>query len=157
MVYGLEARGFCPTWHFQEERSFEPRCGLRPRTHAKENHDAFLQAIARILLRPRFARQDTVLVRLQPGRRQAPSASVWESRRPIDPVERVIFELTVERQRFRVRDELRIDPEELLDHWRASAVDRHAIERALVEHGHLFFTRRRIPLTIRPGKVARDV
>jgi hypothetical protein len=27
----------------------------------------------------------------------------------------------------------------------------------LVEHGHLLFTRRRIPLTIRPGKVARDV
>ena len=84
-------------------------------------------------------------------------ASVWESRRPIDPVERVIFELTVERQRFQVRDELRIDLEELLDHWRASAVDRHAIERALVEHGYLLFTRRRIPLTIKPGKVARDV
>jgi len=84
-------------------------------------------------------------------------ASVWESHTPIDPVERVIFELTVERQRFRVRDEQRIDPEELLDHWRASAVDRHAIERALVEHGHLLFTRRRIPPTIKPGKVARDV
>ena len=84
-------------------------------------------------------------------------ASVWESRTPIDPVERVIFELTVERQRFQARDEQRIDPEELLDHWRASAVDRHAIERALVEHGHLLFTRRRIPLTIRPGKVAADM
>jgi len=84
-------------------------------------------------------------------------ASVWESRTPIEPLERVIFELTLERQRFRARDELRIDPEELLDHWRASAVDRHAIERALVEHGYLLFTRRRIPLTIRPGKVARDV
>jgi transposase InsO family protein len=83
--------------------------------------------------------------------------SVWESRTPIDPSERVVFELTVERQRFRVRDELRIDPEELLDHWRASAVDRQAIERALVEHGHLLFTRRRIPLTIRPGKVAKEV
>jgi transposase InsO family protein len=83
--------------------------------------------------------------------------SVWESRTPIDPVERVVFELNVERQRFQVRDEQRIDPEELLDHWRASAVDRHAIERALVEHGHLLFTRRRIPLTIRPRKVARDV
>jgi len=36
-------------------------------------------------------------------------------------------------------------------------VDRQAIERALVEHGHLLFTRRRIPLTIRAGKVTKDV
>jgi len=84
-------------------------------------------------------------------------ASVWESRTPINPVERVVFTLTVERQRFQVKDELRISQEESLDHWRASAVDRQAIERAFVEHGHLLFTRRRIPLTIRAGKVARDV
>jgi transposase InsO family protein len=84
-------------------------------------------------------------------------ASVWESRRPIDPLERIVFELTVQRLRFQVRTELKIDPEEFLDPWRASAVDRHAIERALVEHGHLLLTRRRIPLRIRPGKVARDV
>ena len=84
-------------------------------------------------------------------------ASVWESRTPIDPVERVLFELTVQRLRFQVRTELKIDPEESLDHWRASALDRHAIERALVEHGHLLFTRRRIPPTIKPGKVARHV
>jgi hypothetical protein len=82
---------------------------------------------------------------------------VWESRTHIDPVERVVFELTVERLRFQARTELNIESEEYLDHWRASAVDRHAIERALVEHGHLLFTRRRIPLRIRPGKVARDV
>ena len=72
-------------------------------------------------------------------------------------MERVVFELNVERQRFQARDEQRIDPEELLDHWRASAVDRHAIERALVEHGYLLFTRRRIPPTIKPGNVARHV
>ena len=83
--------------------------------------------------------------------------SVWQSRTPVDPGERVVFELSVKRQRFQVRDELRIDQEESLDHWRHSAVDRHAIERALVEHGHLLFTRRRIPLTIRAGKVATDV
>ena len=74
--------------------------------------------------------------------------SVWQSRTPVDPGERVVFELSVKRQRFQVRDELRIDQEESLDHWRHSAVDRHAIERALVEHGHLLFTRRQIPLTI---------
>ena len=76
---------------------------------------------------------------------------------PIDMVEPVVFALTVDRQRFQVTNELAIDQEESLDHWRASAVDRQAIERALVEHGHLLFTRRRIPLRIRGGKVARDV
>ena len=84
-------------------------------------------------------------------------ASVWESRTLVDPVERVVFELSVQRQRIQVRTERRIDPEDTLDHWRHSAVDRHAIERALCEHGHLLFTRRRIPLTIRAGKVTRNV
>jgi transposase InsO family protein len=83
--------------------------------------------------------------------------SVWQSRTALALLERVVFELTVERERMQVRDELRIPQEEILDHWRVSAVDRRAIERALVEHGHLLFTRRRIPLTIRPGKVAADV
>jgi hypothetical protein len=83
-------------------------------------------------------------------------ASVRESRTAVAPLERVVFALTVERQRFQVRDALGIAPDECLDHWRGSAVDRQAIERALVEHGHLLFTRRRIPLTIRPGKVAAD-
>jgi len=84
-------------------------------------------------------------------------ASVWDARTAIDPVERVVFALTVERRRFQVRSELGIAEEEPLDHWRQSAVDRQAIERALVEHGHLLFTRRRIPLPIRKGKVAADV
>jgi transposase InsO family protein len=83
--------------------------------------------------------------------------SVWESRTLVDSVERVVFALTVERQRFQARTELGIGQEESLDHWRSSAVDRTAIERALVEHGHLLFTRRRIPLPLRAGKVARDV
>src|SRR5262249_30597438 len=83
--------------------------------------------------------------------------AVWESRTAIDPLERVVFTLTVERQRFQARAERGIAQEESLDHWRHSAVDRQAIERALVEHGHLLFTRRRIPLTIRAGEVARDV
>jgi transposase InsO family protein len=83
--------------------------------------------------------------------------SVWQSRTPLRPVERVVFALTVDRQRFRAREELRIDQEEVLDHWRNSAVDRLAIERALVEHGHLMFTRRRVPLTIRAAKTAADV
>jgi transposase InsO family protein len=83
--------------------------------------------------------------------------SVWESRTALEPMERVVFALAVERQRFQVRDELGIAQEESLDHWRASAVDRQAIARALVEHGYLLVTRRTIPLPIRTGKVAADV
>jgi transposase InsO family protein len=84
-------------------------------------------------------------------------ASVWQSRTLVRPIERVVFALTVDRQRFQARDELGIEQEEFLDHWRNSAVDRRAVERALVEHGHLLFTRRRLPLSIRPQKVTADV
>jgi transposase InsO family protein len=83
--------------------------------------------------------------------------SVWETRTPIAPLQRVIFALTADRQRFQVKHEQGIAQEESLDHWRQSAVDRQALERALVEHSHLLFTRRRIPLMIRAGKVAADV
>ena len=83
-------------------------------------------------------------------------AAVWQTRPPIEAVERVVFALSAERQRFGVRDEQRIDQEKVLDHWRTSAVDRLALERALVEHGHLLFTRRRIPPRIRRRKVTAD-
>lgn len=84
-------------------------------------------------------------------------ASVWQSRTLLRPVERVVFALTADRQRFQAREELGIGQDEPLDHWRSSAVDRLALERALVEHGHLLFTRRRLPLRIRTGKVTADV
>jgi transposase InsO family protein len=82
--------------------------------------------------------------------------SVWEARTPVAAVERVVFALSAERQRYQARTELGIDLEESLDHWRGSAVDRKAIERALVEHGHLLFTRRRLPLRITARKVTAD-
>ena len=82
--------------------------------------------------------------------------SVWQARTPIKQVERTVFELTVDRQRFQVRQELRIPEESVLDHWRNSAVDRQALPRALVEHDHLLFTRRRIPLRVTRRKVTAD-
>jgi transposase InsO family protein len=87
---------------------------------------------------------------------RTPSAA-WEARTPVGMPERVLFALTVDRQRFQVRDDLAIAQEEPLDHWRRSAVDRRAIERALVEHGHLLFTGRRIPLRNKKRKVTADV
>jgi hypothetical protein len=83
---------------------------------------------------------------------RTPSA-VWQTRTSVARLERTIFALTVDKQRFQVRDELGIDQDEPLDHWLQSAVDRRALERALVEHGHLLFTGRRIPLKIRRHKV----
>jgi transposase InsO family protein len=87
---------------------------------------------------------------------RTPSA-VWQARTPVEKLERVIFALTVERQRFQARSALGIAQEEVLDHWRDSAVDRQALERALVEHGHLLFTGRRIPLMNKTRKVPADV
>ena len=82
--------------------------------------------------------------------------AVWQTRTPAQMLERVLFALTVERQRFQARSELGIAPEDALDHWRASAVDRQALERALAEHGHLLFTGRRIPLRNKTTKVSAD-
>jgi len=84
------------------------------------------------------------------GRRPA---AVWAERGVITDVERVRFELAVEAQRFVARTEKGIAPEIELDHWTRSAVDRKAMERALVEHDYLLFRGRRVPLTIQPGKV----
>jgi len=71
----------------------------------------------------------------------------------ITATERVRFELAVERHSFLARREMNMAQEQLLDHWQASAVDRKAIERALVEHDYLLFRRRRLPLTVKVEKV----
>jgi transposase InsO family protein len=84
-------------------------------------------------------------------------AAVWDARTAVAPQERLRFGQTADRQRHEVQDELGLAPEEPLDHRRRSAVDRRALERALVEHGNLLFTRRRVPLPIRRGKVTAGV
>ena len=80
-------------------------------------------------------------------------AEAWACRTLVTDLERVRFQLAVERQRFLARSELRFEQTIDLDHWQASALDRKAIERALVEHDYLLFRGRRVPLTIKPGKV----
>jgi transposase InsO family protein len=80
-------------------------------------------------------------------------AQVWAGRSALTDHERASFAATVAHQRNLARLEMNLAAGCDLDHWQASAVDRHAIERALVEHGYLLFRRRRIPLTITPGKV----
>ena len=80
-------------------------------------------------------------------------AEVWAGRMRVTDVERVRFELAVERERYLTRSEMNIAQERDLDHWQGSAVDRKAIERALVEHDYLLFRRRRLPLTVKVEKV----
>jgi transposase InsO family protein len=72
----------------------------------------------------------------------------WRARKRITKHERDAFHVAVEEQRLRARKEQRAPVDAPPDHWRDSALDRLAIPRALVEHGHLLFRRRRIPLTL---------
>jgi transposase InsO family protein len=83
-------------------------------------------------------------------------AAVWQQRTPCRASERVCFELTVQRQRYGAYRELHLGPEALLDHWQQATGDRLAIERALVEHDYLLFTRRSIPLTIAAAEVTSN-
>jgi transposase InsO family protein len=80
-------------------------------------------------------------------------AEVWANRTRITDWERVLFGRTVHRQRDLAQSQLGFAQTRDLDHWQRSALDRKAIERALVEHGYLLFQRRRVPLTIKPNKV----
>jgi transposase InsO family protein len=80
-------------------------------------------------------------------------AEAWAGRTVITEVERVRFELAVAGQRLLARSEMGLGQEAALDHWQGSALDRKAIERALVEHAYLLYRGRRVPLTIKPGKV----
>jgi transposase InsO family protein len=84
---------------------------------------------------------------------ERPAVLSWTSRTPISNCERVHFDLTAERERILERTQQQYALEDHLDHWCSSEVDRKAIARALVEHGYLLYSRRRIPLTIKPRKV----
>jgi hypothetical protein len=88
-------------------------------------------------------------------RRRGPSpADLWQARSSITALERVCFDLVVQRRRFEARTRLGIPPDVEVDHWHQSALDRQALRRAFVEHGDLSFTRRSIPLTLNRQKVA---
>jgi transposase InsO family protein len=77
----------------------------------------------------------------------------WRTRIPITTHEREDFHIEVRAQRRRVHDEQTAQVDAPSDHWHSSALDRLAIPRALVEHGHLVFRRRRIPLSLNYNKV----
>jgi transposase InsO family protein len=88
------------------------------------------------------------------GASQAPPEVVWEGRRRVSAAERVRFAATVTRLRDEERAKEGLATERASDPRRARRVERAAIRRALVEHGLLWFSRRRIPLPIRTQKMA---
>jgi len=67
------------------------------------------------------------------------TADAWASRTALSDVERARFERTVLRERYVACSAMGLDQEKQLDHWQDSAIDRKAIERALVEHDYLLF------------------
>lgn len=142
---------FSPPYWPGYNGSIEAAIGsLKTRTeqHAAEHGHAGRWTWADVEAAPRQAnvRQPRRLHGLTP-------AEAWASRTLVSDVERVRFELAVERHRYLARSELRFDSTMALDHWQGSALDRKAIERALVEHDYLLFRRRRLPLTVKVEKV----
>ena len=73
---------------------------------------------------------------------------LWQTRRPITAAERQSFHQTVQEQRAE------LNPKEDLAAKEERRMQRQAIRRALVEHGILLFSRRRVPLTITSQKTA---
>ena len=79
----------------------------------------------------------------------------WSARRRLSTAERALFASTVARLReeeWTKEGQAMEGTQNSIDERR---VDREALRRALVEHGLLLFTRRRIPLPLRKNKVAR--
>jgi transposase InsO family protein len=73
---------------------------------------------------------------------------LWRARRPTTAEERVLFQQAVHRHRKELH------PKEALSTKEERRMQREAIRRALVEHGILLFSRRRIPLPIPKQKTA---
>jgi transposase InsO family protein len=77
----------------------------------------------------------------------------WQARRPIAPETRAQFQATLTCRRAELPSD-GVDQETKIPTQEARAIDRQAVQRALIEHGFLLFTRRRIPLPFPKKKVA---
>lgn len=81
-------------------------------------------------------------------------ATAWATRSLPSAEERAAFRATAARWRPQVQAELELPAEQPLTEYQSRRVNRLALQRALVEHGYLLFSRRRIPLPIPAPKVA---
>lgn len=78
-----------------------------------------------------------------------PRREVFENRADISPQARKAFEETIQRERALERQARNIPMDLQLTHWELADIDRQAIPRALVAHGFLTITERRVSLTLR--------
>ena len=88
------------------------------------------------------------------GADQPAPEQIWQARRRLSAVERVLFQETVARLRDEESARVGLATDGSPDTRKARRVERVAIRRALGEHGLLLFSRRRIPLPIRKRKTA---
>src|SRR5262249_22381262 len=72
---------------------------------------------------------------------------LWPNRSALTSLQRALFQATLDRLRREVRIHEGYPAEGPLPVRDDRAVERHAIRRALVEHGYLLLSRRRIPLS----------
>ena len=105
---------------------------------------------------------DVALARLEanatarPRGRMGPCPdALWTARTAITPEERTVFQQTVRWIRIALELEFESPPSIPLPEMEERAINREAISRALVEHGYLRYTRRRIYPPIRKQKAAR--
>jgi transposase InsO family protein len=89
----------------------------------------------------------------RPHRDRAPQ-EVWSARPQLTAAERAQFQEAVARQRAAASTQDKETTEGSPNPAMAAGEERAAIRRALVEHGYLLFSRRRIPLPIRRRKTA---
>jgi transposase InsO family protein len=82
-----------------------------------------------------------------------PDAS-WTMRRAITAAERALFRQAVNHHRDELRLQQGLSPQGPLTTQQERAMDRQAIQRALVDHNYLLFSRRCIPLPFTRKKVA---
>ena len=88
------------------------------------------------------------------GPRGPTPAETWAVRRPATQDERDRFAATVRQREAEARRQAGIDAEVELDHYEQAALHRRVLEPALVQHGYLSLTRRRIPQSLFGRKVA---
>jgi transposase InsO family protein len=88
------------------------------------------------------------------GPSESTPEEVWQARRRLTAAERVLFGETVARLRDEERAREGLATEGSPNPAQARRAERAAISRALVEHGLLLFSRRRITLPIRKQKAA---
>jgi transposase InsO family protein len=88
------------------------------------------------------------------GPRGPTPAEAWDARRPLPPSERDRFAATVRSMEAEARQQAGIGPDLELDHYAQAALHRRVLQAALVQHGYLSLTRRRIPQRLFGRKVA---